>query len=172
MADDPGPRLVLESSIRRATDPDLPALAEVHRASILEIAPAFYPPEVIAYWGRERDPEEYGRGMAEHGDAIFVAEAPHRSGMFLGFSHYRFHEGRHYLKGLFVRGAAARRGIGTRLLRAAEDFARAAGATELYVEGSLSGEAFYKARGFTELSRHKHAMGRSEVDAIVMRKKL
>src|SRR5690349_14438930 len=83
MADDPGPRLVLESSIRRATDPDLPALAEVHRASILEIAPAFYPPEVVAYWGREREIEGYRRGMADHGDAIFVAEAAHQPGTFL-----------------------------------------------------------------------------------------
>ena len=172
MADDPGPRLVIESDIRRAAEPDLPAVAEVHRASIREIAPAFYPPRVVAHWGRERDIEEYRRGMVDHGDAIFVAEAAHRPSRFLGFSHYRFHEGRHYLKGLFVRGTVARRGLGTRLLRVVEDFARAAGATELYVEGSLSGEAFYKARGFTELSRHKHAMGQSEIEAIVMQKQL
>jgi hypothetical protein len=44
--------------IRRAAAADLPPLAEAHRASILEIGPVFYPPEVIAYWGRERDIEE------------------------------------------------------------------------------------------------------------------
>ncbi len=158
--------------IRTAAESDLPALAAAHRASILEIAPEFYAPEIIAYWGRERPLEPYREAMRDKGETYFIAEGAEQPGHVLGFSSHRFRDDRHNLEGFYVRGTAARRGIGTRLLTAVEDFARARGATELHVEGALSAEAFYRARGFAERARLTHAMGPVTLDGFHMVKAL
>jgi len=47
----------------------------------------------------------------------------------------------------------ARRGIGTALLRFAEDHARTHGAKAIAIQASLAGVGFYKANGFEELGR-------------------
>lgn len=156
--------------IRRATPEDLPALAEAHRASILEIGPDFYSPEVMAVWGRERNVDGYREAMNVHGETYFIAEPEDHTGYVLGFSSHRLKEDRHCLEAFYVRGTAARRGIGSQLLAVVEDFARASGAKTLHVEASLSGEAFYLAKGFTEQSRHARPMGDVTAEAIMMKK--
>jgi GNAT superfamily N-acetyltransferase len=52
---------------------------------------------------------------------------------------------------VYVRGAAARRGIGSALLRLAEAHALESGATGIHVEASLAGVEFYRANGFVAL---------------------
>jgi GNAT superfamily N-acetyltransferase len=54
---------------------------------------------------------------------------------------------------VFVGGRAARRGIGSLLLRYAEDHARAHGANSLQIQASLAGVGFYKANEFEEVTR-------------------
>jgi len=54
---------------------------------------------------------------------------------------------------MYVRGRAARRGIGILLLQHAEDRARAHGANSPQIQASLAGVEFYQANGFEELSR-------------------
>lgn len=41
--------------IRPALDADMQAIADAHRASILEIGPLYYPEDVVQDWGRPRD---------------------------------------------------------------------------------------------------------------------
>jgi ribosomal protein S18 acetylase RimI-like enzyme len=50
---------------------------------------------------------------------------------------------------------AARRGVGTALLRAAEAHAVGQGATCIEIEASLAGVDFYRANGFIETGRGK-----------------
>ena len=158
--------------IRPALEDDLAALESAHRASILEIAPAYYPPEVIAWWGQKRGVDGYRRAMREDGETYFIAEEADRPGHVLGFSSHRELDGLHRLQGFYVRGSAARCGVGSKLLTAVEDFARARGARELHVEGTLSGEDFYRARGFAELSRGHHQSGPVSIAVINMVKPL
>jgi len=141
--------------VRLATDADMQAIAEAHRASILEIASTYYEnDEAFRYWSRERDSDSYRVSRDQHGEVFFVAEpVPSQTGYVYGFSSYRFENEQHRLQGFYVRGTAARRGIGTCLLDVVEHHACAQGAEELHLEASLSGEAFYKAAGFIELSR-------------------
>lgn len=54
---------------------------------------------------------------------------------------------------VYVRGIAARHGIGTKLLRLAEDHARARGAASINIQASLAGVPFYLANGFEEVGR-------------------
>ena len=54
---------------------------------------------------------------------------------------------------MYVRGAVARRGIGTALLRLAESDAAAHGASSIQIQASLAGVAFYLSNGFDEIGR-------------------
>ena len=70
----------------------------------------------------------------------------------LGFATHRIDDAQDGAS-VYVRGGVARRGIGTELLRLAEEHALAHGATSLRIQASLAGVEFYKANGFDELDR-------------------
>lgn len=161
--------------VRKAEMADLPRIAEAHRESIREVAGRFYAPEIVALWGRDRGIEGYRAALTENGETYFIAEtAPDAPA--LGFSAHIFKDSRHRMTALYVRSAATRQGVGRMLLSAVEDFARGQGAEDLRVEAALSGEAFYRAAGFTQETRGTHAMtdGRKTVvlDVVHMVKNL
>lgn len=155
--------------VRAATTDDLLGIADAHQASILEIGAAFYYADDIQLWGRKWNPAEYPEAMDNHGEVFFIADTAAQPGHGLGFSSYRHEDGLHRLQALYVRGSAKN------LLKSVERHAKAAGARELHVEASLSGEAFYRANGFTELNRHNKPIGGTEsvmMAAIMMVKPL
>jgi len=61
-----------------------------------------------------------------------------------------------YLEGLYVEEARRRQGVGTALVRAAEEWGRAQGCTELASDaetGNLVSAAAHRSLGFTEIER-------------------
>jgi putative acetyltransferase len=138
---------------RRATVSDADALAEAHRDSIRSIGPAFYPPQAVDDWCEGLSPNIYARAM-DNGEAFFVAigDVDGRS-VVLGFASDYQIDGARFGVSVYVRGSAARRGIGSALLRLAEADAAASGATSLHIEASLAGIAFYRAHRFIETGR-------------------
>jgi putative acetyltransferase len=155
---------------RRAHPGDAAAIALAHLDSICSIGPAFYPPEIVEAWGAGLTPDVYVKAM-EGGEAFFIA-AGHIDGQpaVLGFATHRVDDAQDGAS-VYVRGIAARRGIGTALLRLAEEHARAHGATSIQIQASLAGVAFYKANGFEELGRGEALLmsGRS-MPCVFMRK--
>lgn len=74
---------------------------------------------------------------------------------------------------MYVRGRAARLGLGTTLLRLAEEHARAHGATSIQIQASLAGVEFYKANGFEALrSGEAVLMSGKSMPCVLMRKQL
>jgi ribosomal protein S18 acetylase RimI-like enzyme len=137
---------------RRAAFPDADDIVAAHRDSIRAIGPAFYPPDVVDDWGAGLTAGVYVKAM-EEGEVFFIAIgeiAGERA--VLGFATHRIDSGRHGTS-VYVRGAAARRGIGSALFRLAEADAVASGATSIEIEASLAGVGFYKTQGFEEVSR-------------------
>ena len=136
--------------IRRAGPEDAAAIAAAHRDSIRSIGPRFYSPEVVDAWGAGLTAELYARTMAG-GEAFFIAigEVDGQPAV-LGFATHRRDDDEDGAS-VYVRGAAARRGIGTALLELAEQHARDYGATRLNIQASLAGVEFYKANGFDDL---------------------
>ena len=137
---------------RRADPSDADAIALAHQDSIRSIGPRFYPPSVVADWGEDLTRDLYVNAMAD-GEAFFIAigtidHAP----AILGFATHRIDGARHGTS-VYIRGAAARQGIGTALLRLAEADAIASGARSLHIEASLAGLEFYTANGYDEVSR-------------------
>jgi len=140
----------VEIQTRRANSQDAHAIALAHADSIRSIGPAFYPPDVVEAWGSGLTPDVYVKAM-EGGEAFFLAigtldDQP----AVLGFSTHRVDDDQDGAS-VYVRGGAARRGIGTALLRLAEEHARAHGAKTIQIQASLAGVDFYKANGFLEI---------------------
>jgi GNAT superfamily N-acetyltransferase len=71
------------------------------------------------------------------------------------------------IRAFFVRPERARRGIGGMILQACEDAARTAGFTRLEMGATLSGVAFYQAKGYAEVENQAVPLGNGEVLPIV-----
>lgn len=157
---------------RRATREDAEAIALAHADSIRSIGPAFYPADVVKAWCSGLAPDIYVKAM-EDGEAFFIAiEDVDGEAMVLGFSTHRVDEDQDGVS-VYVRGAAARRGIGTTLLRLAEEHARTHGAKTIQIQASLAGVEFYKANGFLEIGRgHAVLMSGCSMPCVFMRKTL
>ena len=138
--------------VRRAGATDADAIALAHADSIRSIGPGYYSPEVVQAWGSGLSPDLYLRAM-EGGEAFFIAIGDlDGQTVVLGFATHRVDDEQDGAS-VYVRGRAARRGIGTTLLRLAEDHARAHGAPTIHIQASLAGVEFYKRNGFEELGR-------------------
>jgi GNAT superfamily N-acetyltransferase len=71
------------------------------------------------------------------------------------------------IRAFFVHPKWARRGIGSLILDACETAALEAGFTRLEMGATLSGVAFYKAKGYTAVENQQAALDNGEVLAIV-----
>ena len=82
------------------------------------------------------------------GEVFFIAVGELESErLVLGFSSHRIDDAVHWIS-VYVRGQAARRGIGSALLRSAEADAIAAGATKIQIDVSFAAVEFYGANGY------------------------
>jgi putative acetyltransferase len=135
---------------RRALPADADDIAAAHRDSIRTIGPRFYPPPVVDDWSEGLTGDVYVRAMA-CGEAFFIAVAV-IDGVYtvLGFSSDYSRGGSQHGTSVYVRGQAARQGVGSALLKLAEAEAIVQGATSIHIEASLAGVDFYKANGFVE----------------------
>jgi putative acetyltransferase len=127
---------------------------------------------VVEAWGSGLTPNIYVKAM-ESGEAFFIATGHiNCQPAVLGFSTHRVDDAQDGAS-VYVRGEAARRGIGRALLRLAEEHAVAHGATLIQIQASLAGVEFYKANGFAEIGRGEALLmsGRS-MPCVFMRKLL
>jgi putative acetyltransferase len=157
---------------RRANPEDAPGIAAAHLDSIRSIGPAFYPAEIVDEWAAGLTQELYIRAM-EGGEVFFIATGQiDGQAAVLGFSSHRVDDDQDGMS-VYVRGVAARRGVGTTLLRLAEAHARESGATSIHIQASLAGVEFYRSNGFEELGTGEAVLmsGRS-MPCVFMRKRI
>jgi 3-oxoadipate enol-lactonase len=162
----------LEFEIRRAQPSDADAIAVAHRESIRSIGPRFYPASIVDDWAAGLTSDVYIKAM-QGGEVFFIAAAEvDGEPAVLGFATHRIDDGRHGTS-VYVRGVAARRGIGSALFRVAEAHAIAGGAPSIQIEASLAGVEFYKVHGFEEIARGETRLrsGRP-IGCVFMRKTL
>jgi ribosomal protein S18 acetylase RimI-like enzyme len=158
---------------RRADANDADAIALAHRDSIRSLGARFYPPQVVDDWAEGLTADLYIKAM-EGGETFFIAVTPSgEEPAVLGFASDYRRDGFQHGTSVYVRGAAARRGIGSTLFRLAQAEAIARGATSIRVEASLAGLEFYKANGFVEVSRGEtHLMSGRPIECVFMEKML
>ncbi len=162
---------VKQFAVRPAVKSDSDGIAEAHMASIRSLGAKAYDPEIINDWGAPRTGETYIRAM-EKGELFFVAveREPGKDERILGFSSYRFEDGKHRTA-VYVRGDVSRSGVGTALFTAAESAARQHGAEEIDVDASLAAVAFYHANDFKELGAGEHKLKSGKRMACVFMRK-
>jgi putative acetyltransferase len=158
--------------VRRAGPADVDDIAAAHLDSIRSIGPLYYDASVVNDWSAGLNGDVYRNAMAS-GEVFYVAIGGARESLeVLGFSSHRVDDNEHGVT-VYVRGKAARRGIGSALLRAAQADAIAAGAASLHVDASLAAVEFYKRHGFEEVGRGEHRLASGGAMASVfMRKSL
>ncbi len=159
-------------TIRRATEEDAAAIALAHLDSIRSLGARFYPPDVVEAWGEGLTSSLY-RDAMRSGEVFFVAIGQlEGQQVVLGFATHRVDDLQDGAS-VYVRGRVARQGIGTALLRLAEEHARAHKATSIQIQASLAGVEFYKANGFEELERGEAVlMSGKSMPCVLMRKQL
>lgn len=158
--------------VRRAGVGDVDAIAAAHLDSIQSIGPQYYTTDVVSDWGARVKGDLYVNAM-RRGEVFYIAVGPlDGEPAVLGFSSHGG-DGEVHHTGVYVRGKAARRGIGSALFRTAEAAAIAAGATSIEIDASLAAVEFYTANGFEEIGRgaHRLASGRP-MPCVFMRKRL
>jgi putative acetyltransferase len=158
--------------VRRATVADADEMAAAHLDSIRSIGALYYDGPIVSDWSAHVKGDLYVHAMAR-GEAFYIAvrELPGQPAV-MGFSSHRVDANEHRTA-VYVRGQAARLGIGSALFRSAEAGAITAGATGIQVDASLAAVEFYKANGFEEVGRGEHRLssGRS-MPCVFMRKNL
>ena len=156
---------------RRAGPSDCDAIAEAHRDSIRSIGPKFYPPEVVEAWQHGLGAEVYLKAM-ERGEVFFIATGKvDGTSLVLGFASDYQIQGSKHGSSVYVRGIAARRGLGSVLLRLAEEHAVVNRAATIQIEASLAGAEFYKRNGYVEIGRgDSHLRSGNPIACVFMQK--
>jgi putative acetyltransferase len=156
--------------VRPAGLADVHGIAAAHLDSIRSLGPLYYPAQVVNDWGARVTGDLYVTAMAS-GEIFFIAvgELGGQSEV-LGFSSHRIDENEHGVA-VYVRGNAARFGIGSDLLRSAEASAVGAGATSIHIDASLAAVEFYRANGFEEVGRGEHRLWSGRAMACVFMRK-
>ena len=166
-------RVIDALETRRADPSDVEGMTAAHRDSILSLGPSCYPPRVVEAWAEGLAPSIYLQAM-EQGEVFFVATAcVNGEPMIVGFSSEYPLDGTTHGMSVYVRGVAARQGIGSRLLALAEENAIDRGARSIEVEASLVGVEFYRSQGFVELERGEIQLRSGHpIACVFMRKRL
>ena len=160
-------------NIRPAERSDVDDIAQAHLDSIQSIGASYYPADVVAGWQDGVAGGLYLHAM-DRGEVFFVAIGEvNGTPLVLGFSSDYSIEGSTHGTSVYVRGIAARQGIGTALLRTAETHAVANGGCAVRIEASLAGAAFYQANGYVEIGRGEiQLLSGYPIQCVFMRKSL
>ena len=177
-------------SVRRATIDDIPRLGKVIEASVRGLQAEDYSAAQID--GALRSVYGVDSQLIVDG-TYFVAEQTSGKGSLIvgcgGWSKRRtLYGGDQYagredslldptregakIRGFFVHPKWARRGIGGLILQVCEDAARTAGFTRLELGATLSGIAFYLAKGYVKVENEAVPLGNGETLPIVKMAKL
>lgn len=128
--------------IRPAVPADGAAIMAVHVASILGLGQGHHTRAELESWAAGLAPEFYGQAMTELGEHFEVA--CDGTGRILAFSSWKDDE----VCSLYVHPGAARRGLGSLLLRRVEAAIAGNGHGSIRISASRPGRAFYERHGY------------------------
>jgi GNAT superfamily N-acetyltransferase len=137
-------------TIRPACLSDVPAIEELHRASVRELAASYYPPDLLE---RFLAAGTLDRGLVDAG-TYYLAEIvglPVGSGGWMAVDDRPEGAWRARIRSVFVHPRWARHGIGRRLVLNAETEATRAGFTHFELEATLAGMPLYQHLGYREV---------------------
>jgi len=140
--------------VRPMRTDDGQAFLEIHGRSIRGLAAQHYPADVVDAWAVPSTEESLRAFLKNSEDEIrLVAEL---DGQPVGIGALVVENSE--LRACYVVPEAARKGVGTALVREIERLARAHGLTGLHLHGSVNAEPFYAALGYAIVERGEHVL--------------
>jgi putative acetyltransferase len=156
-------------AIRPLREADLDAIGALQEASILTLGAATYGRAQLEAWARFG--WHYRHQLLQDPGGFFVAERPDRLVGVGGWSPDGEATELAWLRYLFVHPDVAGRGIGRRLVEAAETAAGACGRTGFRVWSSLNAAGFYAAQGYRRVRQGRMPVTAAiEIDYVLLAK--
>lgn len=145
------------------------AFLDIHTRSVRGLAASHYPPEIIDAWVVPATDENVGRFLENpDGELRLLAEL---DGSLVGLGCLVVQTAE--LRACYVAPEAARKGVGTALVREIERIAREQGLDHLHLDASINAEPFYSALGYEVVERGEHVWPSGQrMEAVMMRKML
>lgn len=156
--------------IREMSANDALAFLQVHRAAVRGLAAGDYPSNVIDAWAPLPVTSQTVESVQANadGERRIIAEL---NGAVVGIGAIVVANSE--LRACYVRPEAARKGLGSTLVRALEEIAAQHGLLELRLNSSISAEAFYRACGYTTIGPGEHILRTGDrMKCIKMHKRL
>jgi GNAT superfamily N-acetyltransferase len=144
-------------AVRPATDADLDTIAAIQGAAILMLGAGVYARDQLEAWARVGI--ETRHGLLGQG-SFFVAQIQREIVGVGGWSADSGDRSAAWIRYVFVRPDAVRRGIGRQVMEAVEGSARAAGRCVFHVWSSLNAVGFYEALGYRRRRGVRVPLGR------------
>lgn len=132
--------------VRPVAEAELPAVAALHRASILALCATHYAPDALAAWTDALRPEGY-RALFE--SRVFLVAVDGEE--LVGFGVIEPTEA--LLHACYVRPSVAHRGVGRALVAEMERTARERGASSVRLNATDNAVGFYEALGYARGQR-------------------
>jgi putative acetyltransferase len=141
--------------VRKMRPQEARSFLEVHHAAVRGLAAADYPPDVIDAWAPLPMSDEMVERVAAAppGQIRLVAEI---GSEIVGIG--EIVPDLNELRACYVMPKAARKGVGTALVREIEQIAREHGLTHLQLDASLTSEPFYLSLGYKGRERGEHVL--------------
>ena len=143
-------------TIRRMRPDEAPVFMEVHRASVRGLAASHYSEEVIDAWAARNPPSERFLTSFHANPDNEVRLFAELAGEVVGLGVVVPQNSE--LRGCYVHPNAARRGVGSAIVREIERIARDHGVSQLHLDSSVNAEPFYLASGYSVVERGEHRL--------------
>lgn len=152
--------------IRPGEQTDRQQILEVHTSAIRLLCDEHYTAAELAAWSERLQEDSYERVIRERKILVAVED-----NLVVGFGQIDASTGE--VEAIYVRPAAARLGVGSRLLSQLENVARHRGLAELFLDSSLNAVPFYTRAGFRSIEHRVHRLESDlEIACVRMTKRL
>jgi putative acetyltransferase len=152
--------------IRRARPADVDAVREVHTEAIRAGTTGHYEPEAVEVWVGAFNPASFPKNIERM--EFFVAED--RQGRVGGFVAFDLET--REIDSVYAAPWTGGSGLGSQLLRFAEESARQAGLSDLWLDSSINAVGFYERHGWAEVEHHARVRQGVPIPVVKMEKTL
>jgi putative acetyltransferase len=150
-------------TVRELRPDEVPTFLEIHHAAVHGLAAGHYAQAILDKWSPPIREEGVERVRANRdGEIRLIAEL---DGHPVGIGALVPHKSE--LRACYVVPSAARKGVGTALVREIERMAIERGVTRLHLDASVNAEPFYLAMGYEVLERGEHILNSGQRMACV-----
>jgi len=150
--------------IRLVRDEDYAAIARLHRQTIRNINSKDYPEDIIQIWSARSNAQRFRSNSDRCKRWVAIQD-----NKIVGFCDHGFN-GEFW--GLYVHKDYIGKGIGSRLLKTAEDSLRRYGCKKITIKSTITAKDFYLKHGYKVIKKDLHPIKDKKMPIFVMSKTL